>query len=106
MLRLLTAYRSRGHLAADLDPLGLAGKMPTRRIWRSAFHGLSDADLDTEFDTGSFAGGGQRMKLRDLLALLKTTYAGTIGAEFMHITDAEQRRWMYSRLEAAAGNAA
>ena len=44
------------------------------------------------------------MKLRDLLTLLKSTYTGSIGAEFMHITDAEQRRWMYERLETAAGN--
>src|SRR5690606_22644109 len=45
-----------------------------------------------------------RMKLRDLLALLKATYAGPIGAEFMHISDAEQRRWIYQRLEAAGGD--
>ena len=44
------------------------------------------------------------MKLRDLLALLKATYAGPIGAEFMHITDADQRRWLYERLEAAGGD--
>ena len=43
------------------------------------------------------------MKLGDLLALLKATYTGPIGAEFMHITDAEQRRWMYERLETAGG---
>ena len=44
------------------------------------------------------------MKLRDLVTLLKATYTGTIGAEFMHITDAEQRRWVYERLETAAGD--
>ncbi len=104
VLRLLTAYRSRGHLAADLDPLGLAGKMPAPDLGL-AFHGLSDADLDTEFDCGTYAGGGQRMKLRELLARLKKVYTGTIGAEFMYISDHAQRSWIYTRLEQANGSA-
>ncbi|TAL90437.1 MAG: 2-oxoglutarate dehydrogenase E1 component, partial [Rhodanobacter sp.] len=103
VLRLLTAYRSRGHLAADLDPLGLAEKMPAPDLGLP-FHGLSEADLDTEFDTGNYAGDGKRLKLRDLLERLKKTYASTIGAEFMHISNHEQRNWIYSRLEKAAGN--
>ena len=102
VLRLLTAYRSRGHLAADLDPLGLTEKMSAPDLGL-AFHGLSDADLDTEFDTGNYAGGGQRLKLRELLSRLQKTYASTIGAEFMHISNHEQRHWIYSRLEQAAG---
>nr|WP_256489668.1 2-oxoglutarate dehydrogenase E1 component [Dyella lutea] len=104
VLRLLTAYRSRGHLAADLDPLGLAQKMDAPDLGL-AFHGLSDADLDTEFDCGTYAGGGQRMKLRELLARLKKIYTGTIGAEFMYISDHAQRNWIYSRLEQANGSA-
>jgi 2-oxoglutarate dehydrogenase E1 component len=102
VLRLLTAYRSRGHLAADLDPLGLTEKMPAPDLGL-AFHGLSDADLDTEFDCGNYAGGGQRLKLRDFLSRLQKTYASTIGTEFMHISNHEQRNWIYSRLEQAAG---
>jgi 2-oxoglutarate dehydrogenase E1 component len=102
VLRLLTAYRSRGHLAADLDPLGLAEKMQAPDLGL-AFHGLSDADLDTEFDTGNYAGNGQRMKLRELLGLLQKIYASTIGAEFMYISNHEQRNWIYSRLEQQAG---
>ena len=105
VLRLLTAYRSRGHLAADLDPLGLTEKMPAPDLGL-AFHGLSDADLDTEFDTGNYAGGGQRLKLRDFLSRLQKTYASTIGTEFMHISNHEQRNWIYSRLEQAAGKSA
>ena len=104
VLRLLTAYRSRGHLAANLDPLGLAHKMEAPDLGL-AFHGLSDADLDTEFDCGTYAGGGQRLKLRDLLARLKKVYTGTIGAEFMYISDHAQRNWIYSRLEQANGSA-
>jgi 2-oxoglutarate dehydrogenase complex, dehydrogenase (E1) component, and related enzymes len=105
VLRLLTAYRSRGHLAADLDPLGLTEKMPAPDLGL-AFHGLSDADLDTEFDCGNYAGGGQRLKLRDFLSRLQKTYASTIGTEFMHISNHEQRNWIYSRLEQAAGKSA
>jgi 2-oxoglutarate dehydrogenase E1 component len=103
VLRLLTAFRSRGHLAADLDPLAIAPKMPAPDL-DLPFHGLDESDLDTEFDCCTFAGGGQRMKLRELRARLRATYARTIGAEFMHISDVEQRRWIYSRLEKASGD--
>jgi 2-oxoglutarate dehydrogenase E1 component len=99
--RLITAYRSRGHLAADLDPLGMWQK-PEAPDLTLGFHHLSEADLSSEFSTGG-VGGRERMKLGDLLALLKATYTGSIGAEFMHISDAEQRRWMYERLERAGG---
>jgi len=101
VLKLVTAYRSRGHLAANLDPLGLAQKLPAPDL-DPAFHGLGAADMQTEFSTGSLAGPKQ-LKLADLIALLKTTYADSIGAEFMHISDATQRRWVHERLEAAGG---
>ncbi|HJU26185.1 MAG TPA: 2-oxoglutarate dehydrogenase E1 component, partial [Rhodanobacteraceae bacterium] len=104
VLRFLTAYRSRGHLAADLDPLAIAPKRPAPDL-DLPFHGLSDSDLDTEFDCGTFAGGGKRMKLRDLRERLRRTYVGSIGAEFMHISDHTQRRWIYDRLEQASGDA-
>ncbi|HET9033985.1 MAG TPA: 2-oxoglutarate dehydrogenase E1 component [Dokdonella sp.] len=115
VLKLVTAYRSRGHLAADVDPLDLAnayGKeelealgllpRPAAPDLELAFHGLSNADLDTVFNTGSLS-GPKRLKLRDLLTLLKTTYASSIGFEFMHISDAEQRQWMHEQLERVAG---
>ena len=100
--KLITAYRSRGHLGAHLDPLDMAVK-PEAPDLNLAFHRLSESDQSAEFSTGGVA-GRERMKLGDLLALLKATYTGSIGAEFMHITDAEQRRWMYERLESAAGD--
>ena len=99
--KLITAYRSRGHLAAKLDPLGMM-EAPEAPDLALAFHRLSEGDVDSEFSTGGVA-GRERMKLRDLVALLKATYTGPIGAEFMHISDAEQRRWMYERLESAGG---
>jgi 2-oxoglutarate dehydrogenase E1 component len=102
VLKLVTAYRSRGHLGAQLDPLGLAEKRAAPDL-ELAFHGLSDADLGTEFNTG-LPSGPARMKLSALLAHLKATYCGSIGAEFMHISEAEQRRWVYERLEAVGDN--
>ncbi|TCO41852.1 2-oxoglutarate dehydrogenase E1 component [Dokdonella fugitiva] len=116
VLKLVTAYRSRGHLAARLDPLDMEHAFPDADLEAigllprpaapdldPAFHGLSAADLDSEFSTGSLA-GPQRLKLRDLVARLKATYAGSIGAEFMHISDVEQRQWVHEQLERAAGN--
>ena len=115
VLKLVTAYRSRGHLAAQLDPLDLEHTFPPSDLEAlgllprpaapdldPAFHGLTNADLDTEFSTGSLA-GPQRLKLRDLVTQLKAIYASTIGAEFMHISDAEQRRWVHEQLERAGG---
>jgi 2-oxoglutarate dehydrogenase E1 component len=101
VLRLVTAYRSRGHLAADLDPLGLAAKQPAPDL-ELPFHGLGERDLDTEFSTSSRSAPA-RLKLREIVALLKSTYAGTVGAEFMHISDSDQRRWVHERLEWAGG---
>ncbi|HEY5971813.1 MAG TPA: 2-oxoglutarate dehydrogenase E1 component, partial [Pseudoxanthomonas sp.] len=100
--RLITSYRSRGHLGANLDPLGLTPRQDSPDLGLG-FHNLSDRDLDIEFSTGGVA-GQPRMKLRDLLARLKATYSGSIGAEFMYITDIEQRQWLYQRLEAAGGD--
>ncbi|MEO7432609.1 MAG: 2-oxoglutarate dehydrogenase E1 component [Dokdonella sp.] len=116
VLKLVTAYRSRGHLAAKLDPLDMDHAFPASDLEAigllprpsapdldPAFHALNAADLDTEFSTGSLA-GPQRLKLRDLVVRLKATYAGSVGAEFMHIADVEQRQWVHEQLERASGN--
>ena len=79
VLKLVTAYRSRGHLGAALDPLGMTAK-PEAPDLDLPFHSLSNADLDTEFTTNSLV-GAPRMTLRNLLAKLKATYSNTIGAE-------------------------
>ena len=99
--RLITAYRSRGHLGARLDPLGLSPPKNPPDL-ELGFHDLSDKDLDSEFSTGN-VGGHSRMKLRDLLARLQATYTGAIGTEFMHIPEVDQRQWLYQRLETAGG---
>ncbi len=100
--KLITAYRSRGHLGANLDPLGMAGK-PDAPDLAIEFHGLSKADLDVEFPVNTYF-AAPKMKLRELLNKLQTTYSGTIGAEFMHISEARHRHWMQERIELAAGN--
>ena len=101
VLRLINAYRVRGHQRAKLDPLGLSER-PEVPDLELAFHNLSELDLDTEFHTGSLA-APDRMKLRDIIELCQQTYCGTIGAEIMHITDTNQRRWLQQRLESARG---
>ncbi len=116
VLKLVTAYRSRGHLAAQLDPLDLANTFsaaeldtlgllprPAAPDLELEFHGLGEDDLDTEFNTSS-RGGPARAKLRDIVAFLKATYASSIGVEFMHISDAEQRLWMHEQMERAGGS--
>jgi 2-oxoglutarate dehydrogenase E1 component len=101
MLRLINAYRMRGHLAASLDPLGLTPPeiVPDLSL---EFHDVSNDDLDTEFDAGSLV-GARRRKLRDAVAQLQGAYCGSIGAEYMHISDYPQRRWMQERFEGTAG---
>ncbi len=101
VLQLINAYRFRAHQVAKLDPLGLreASDIPELNL---RFHGLTDADLDSVFETGSLV-GPKRAKLSDILALLEQTYCGTIGAEYMHITDTAEKRWIQSSLESVRG---
>ena len=101
VLRLVNAYRVRGHQRAQLDPLHLTERPPVPDL-QPGFHHLTDADLDTVFNTGSLQ-GTQEMKLRDIVDLLETVYCGHIGYEYMHITDTNQRRWLQERIENAAG---
>ncbi len=97
VLRLINYYRVRGHQAANLDPLGLA-KGPHVPDLEPAFHGLGEQDMDTVFNTGSLA-AEDRMKLRDILDLVRTVYTGSIGAEYMYITETSEKRWIQRRLE-------
>jgi 2-oxoglutarate dehydrogenase E1 component len=100
-LLLIDLYRLRGHQHAKVEPLGLA-EWPQVPELDPAYHGLSGADMDTEFGIGSFA-GPDRMRLRDLIAALEQTYCGTVGAEYMHLTNTEERNWIQRRIEADRG---
>ncbi|MBO2587265.1 2-oxoglutarate dehydrogenase E1 component [Shewanella algae] len=102
VLQLINAYRFRGHQNANLDPLEL-WKRDTVAELDPAFHGLSCEDMEREFNTGSFAYGGDTLKLGELVKALKATYCGSIGAEYMHITDTEEKRWIQQRLEPSLG---
>ena len=93
---LINAYRAIGHIQAHLDPLN--GPPPASPKLQLKQFKLSDADLDTVFDTGNFLGGGQ-MKLRTIVASLQQTYCGHVGVEYTHIQDTDCRRWLQERIE-------
>jgi 2-oxoglutarate dehydrogenase E1 component len=93
---LINTYRSIGHLEAHLDPLSDAP--PGHPKLSLEQFDLSEADLDTSFDVGTYLGGGQ-MKLRDVLAQLRLTYCGHIGVEYTHIQDVDVRTWLQERME-------
>src|SRR5205085_1258122 len=96
VLELIHAYRVRGHLMADTNPLEFElRRHPDLDV---VSHGLTLWDLDREFPTGGF-GGGQLMKLREVLGVLRDSYCRTVGIEYMHIQDPEQRRWVQERVE-------
>ncbi|NNK31642.1 MAG: 2-oxoglutarate dehydrogenase E1 component [Xanthomonadales bacterium] len=101
VVKLITAYRIRGHEAARLNPLGDPHHAPVADL-DPAFHGLSDSDLDREFDTGALF-APDRMKLRDIIRLCERVYCGSIGVESIHITDTAKRRWLQERLESGGG---
>lgn len=98
VVQLISAYRQRGHQKASLDPLGIAVRDEVPDLDLS-FHQLSEADLDTVFQVGSLYYGASDATLKDIVDALEQTYCHTIGAEFMHIVDTEQRHWIMSRME-------
>lgn len=98
VLRLIQAYRMRGHQAAKLDPLNIWVR-PMQPDLTVSHYGLTDADLDSTFQAGDLNIGKETATLREIQEALYKTYCGTIGAEFTHIVDSEQRRWFQQRLE-------
>ncbi|MDX1625613.1 MAG: 2-oxoglutarate dehydrogenase E1 component [Wenzhouxiangellaceae bacterium] len=101
VLRMINAYRVRGHKRASLDPLGLAER-PEVPDLNLRFHNLSEADLDTTFHTGSLV-AEDHLPLREIIDICQRTYCGTIGVEYMHIADTDQRAWLQHRLERTRG---
>ena len=96
-LQLIRAYRVRGHLEADLDPLGLEKRGPYPELdYRS--YGFAEADLDREiFFNGLF--DLERARLREIIAILRRTYCGKIGVEYMHIQVPAERAWIQEKFE-------
>ncbi|MDO5720524.1 MAG: multifunctional oxoglutarate decarboxylase/oxoglutarate dehydrogenase thiamine pyrophosphate-binding subunit/dihydrolipoyllysine-residue succinyltransferase subunit [Actinomycetaceae bacterium] len=96
IMELIHAYRSRGHLAADTDPL--AYKVRRHPDLNITNYGLNVWDLDRSFPTGGF-GGRDHMLLREILDQLRDTYTRTVGIEYMHLQDPLQREWVQERIE-------
>jgi len=97
VLQLINAFRFRGHQHANLDPLGL-WKQERVRDLELSHHSLSEQDFDSVFNVGSYAIGKDSMPLGELFKSLNRTYCGSIGAEYMHITDTEQKRCCNKKL--------
>jgi 2-oxoglutarate decarboxylase len=99
VMELIHAYRVRGHLLADSDPLNF--KVRSHPDLDVVNHGLSLWDLDRTFPVGGFA--GERVKkLRDILGVLRDSYCRTVGIEYMHIQDPAERAWLQQRIERKA----
>ena len=94
---LTNAYRVRGHLYADLDPLGLKPKPDLRELFLGRY-GLGDVDPSTVFSTGDLA-GPPTATLAEIIDRLNETYTRTIGAEFTFLEDAEARHWLQEEME-------
>jgi 2-oxoglutarate dehydrogenase E1 component len=101
VLRLITIYRLRGHEKASLNPLGDAHHEPLIDL-DLEYHDLDPSDLDREFDSGSLI-APERMKLREIIDLCEKVYCGTIGIEYLHISDTNKREWLQYRLEGSKG---
>jgi 2-oxoglutarate dehydrogenase E1 component len=92
--RLIQIYTNRGHLIAKVDPLGLMQRSKPR-VMELEYTGLTEADLNTEFYTGSrLEAVPRRARLREIMALLDNVFAGPIGAEFAHVSDTDERLWL------------
>ena len=98
VLRMINAFRVRGHQVANIDPLGMRQIEDVPDL-DPRFHELSEADFDTKFQLGSLFFGPEEAPLKEILADLKQTYCSTVGAEYMHIVDTQEKRWIQSRLE-------
>ncbi len=99
VMELIDAYRARGHRKAKVDPLGKWERDQAPDLMLD-FHNLSAADLNTVFQTGTsdlFEDDGH--PLHEIIAALEETYCGSIGAEYVYVTTAQERRWIQGRLE-------
>lgn len=103
VLPLINFYRVRGHLIADLDPLG-ADTVPYHPELDPATFGYTLWDLDREFITNGL-GGTDHATLREILEVLRQTYCGKVGAEFMNIQDPAQKAWLMERMESCRNRA-
>lgn len=102
VLRLINYYRVRGHQVADLDPLGLT-QPPHIADLDPSFHGLDSSDMQSTFDVGSLFAPASEMRLDAIIDFCQRAYTSTLGSEYMHLTDTEQKRWIQRRVESSVG---
>src|SRR5690554_1293973 len=102
VLHLISSYRVRGHQKATLDPLNLMHREQVPDLSLD-FHGLSQADFPTVFQTGSLNINRDTATLREIVDSLEKIYCGSIGYEFMHIVDLAQKQWLQKRIEPKLG---
>lgn len=105
VIRLMQAYRTRGHQKAKIDPLGLLER-PQVPDLDLGFFELTKSDFDTTFNIASNTMGVEQIKLGELIDTLERTYCASIGAEFMHIVNTEERLWIQERMESVKGRPA
>lgn len=99
IIDLIFAYRNLGHLRANIDPLGLYKGIPNPTL-DPGYYGFTDADFNTEFDAGSLSGfPGNKATLGQIYQKLQNIYSGSIGIEYMYITQLEEVAWIQQRME-------
>ena len=100
VLQFINAYRFRGHLEAKLDPINYyRWKVSTVPELDYRYHGFTEQDLNETFNINHYVYHRDNIKLGDLAEMLKETYCGSIGLEFMHVQDMEQKSWLQNKLE-------
>ena len=100
--QLISAYRRRGHRRAQLDPLELHPRAEVEDL-TLAYHGLSEADLDTIYPTSDLNIGKKEAPLREIIEIMERVYCRHIGVEYMHVTTSTEKRWMEKYLESNLG---
>ncbi len=101
VMQLINMYRTRGHVQADLNPLQTENRHSPDLDFE--YYGLTMWDLDREFYCGGL-GGHEKAPLRTIIKLLRDTYCGYIGAEYMHLLDLEERNWLRERMESTTND--
>jgi len=103
ILQFIDSYRFLGHLQATLDPLDMTERAEAAEL-RLAYYGLGEQDLETVFHTGTLTvDGSNSASLRKIVDHLKQCYCGNVGAEYMHISEAAERKWIMHRIETGYG---
>jgi 2-oxoglutarate dehydrogenase complex dehydrogenase (E1) component-like enzyme len=97
-LMIIRSHRVRGHLYAELDPLGLEQPLSHTELDPESY-GFTEADYDREIYIHDRLGLGEKAPLRDIVEKVRATYCGHIGVEYMHMTSTEEKVWIQDRIE-------